>query len=755
MPKSATRSMKLRLQFVVGVFFVLAFGGLSYVLYNLCVVNYSFYTAKADSRQLRPEAISASRGAIYDRNMNVIAQSATVWDIVISPRDIVSKINNSDANYDKLVEERRQKISRELSVILDVDQETIYNLTLNSNSAYAIVKKQVEKELADEVRELIAENLWGTEIYLFENTKRFYTNPTTASATIGFTGNDSQGLYGIEYYYDDELSGTDGYITSLKNANGETIPMSFDEKFDPINGNNLVLTLDDTLQRYLNKVLTQVMTQHNPVLGCTGIVMNVNTGEILAMESLPTYDLSNPYSVYDEGTIADIEEEEDDDLRSQAYSSAMRQQWINKAVSYDYEPGSTYKIITAAAALEENTAFMHDEFYCKGYVQVADRIMRCHIGIPGHGVETFTDALVNSCNPAYIEIGANLGGNLFYRYLQSFGIAEKTGVDLPGELQGAYYSAQMLSSSTVSLASSSFGQSTTVTALQMVTAISAAVNGGNLMTPYIVKDILDENNNIVSSTVPEVKRQVISEETSQLVRELMEEVVEQKKGSNAYVQGYRIGGKSGTSQKQKLIFSDDDMVSSYVAVAPIDNPEIAVYIMVDVPTSGEVYGSVIAAPAAATFLADALPYLGHSPSFTSEQMDQQDLTVPTLVGKGALEASSTLTASGFVKPTVLGDGANVVKQVPAPGTKMSRDGVVILYTEHDIEEKMITIPEDIIGMNTLKAEQMLEKLGLNVVVRGENLDHPKSIIISQSIASGKEVGIGTVIEISSVSAEVD
>lgn len=755
MPRPATRSMKLRLHFIVTSVFLLLFGGLVYVLYNICIVDYTFYTAKADSRQLRPETIAASRGSIYDRNMNIIAQSATVWDIIISPRDIVAKINTNVHDYDKQLEERRQEISKSLSFILDVDYETIYNQTLNSQSAYSIVKKQVEKETADEIREIIYENSWGSEIYLFENTKRFYTNPTTAAATIGFTGNDSQGLYGIEYYYDTILSGTDGYITSLKNANGETIPMSFEEKFDPIDGNNIVLTLDDTLQRYLNKVLTQVMTQHNPVLGCSGVVMNVNTGEILAMESLPTYDLSNPYSVYDKSTISTLEEIEDDDDRSAAYSAAMRQQWINKAISYDYEPGSTYKIITAAAALEENTSFMHDEFYCRGYVQVEDRIMRCHIGIPGHGTETFTDALVNSCNPAYIEIGEKLGGALFYRYLHSFGIAEKTGVDLPGELQGAFYSADMLSRSRVSLASSSFGQSTTVTALQMVTAISASVNGGYLVTPYIVKDILDSNNNIVSSTVPEVKRQVISEETSATIRQLMESVVEEKKGSNAYVQGYRIGGKSGTSQKQKLIYSDDDMISSYVAVAPIENPEIAVYIMVDVPTSGEVYGSVIAAPAAATFLADALPYLGYSPSYTAEQMAQQDLTVPTLVGKGALESSSTLTASGFAKPTILGDGANVIKQVPAPGSKISKDGVIILYTEENIVEKMVEIPEDIMGMNTVKAEQMLEKLGLNVLVRGENIEHPKSIIIGQSIASGEVVPIGTVIEISSVSTEVD
>ncbi len=755
MAKTATIGMKNRLKFVVTGFFLLVFLGLSYVLYNICISNYSFYIAKADGRQLRPETIQASRGSIYDRNMNVIAQSATVWDIVLSPRDIAGKIKVSEVDYDKKLEDRRRLISNSLAQILDMDSEVIYQLTLNSNSAYAVVKKQVEKETADEVRLVIAENLWGNEINLFENTKRFYTNPTTASATIGFTGNDSQGLYGIEYHYDQELSGVEGYITSLKNANNQAIPMTFEEKFDPIDGNNLVLTIDDTLQRYLNKVLTQVMTQHNPVLGCAGIVMNVNTGEILAMESLPTYDLSNPYSVYDQNTRDTLDLIEDDDERSKAYSSAMYQQWINKAISYDYEPGSTYKIITAAAALEENTSFLHDEFYCKGYTQVEDRIMRCHIGIPGHGVESFTDALVNSCNPAYIEIGEGLGGYLFHRYLHSFGLAEKTGVDLPGELQGAFYSADMLSRSRVSLASSSFGQSTTVTALQMITAISTAVNGGYLVTPYIVKDILDSNNNVVSSTTPDIKRQVISEETSAQVRELMEAVVETKKGSNAYVQGYRIGGKSGTSQKQKLIYSDNDMISSYVAVAPIDNPEIAVYIMVDIPTSGEVYGSVIAAPPVASFLADALPYLGFSPSYTSEQMAQQNLTVPTLVGKGALEASVSLTASGFSKPTIIGDGANVVKQVPTPGSKIDKTGTIILYTEEDIEEKVVTIPEDIVGMRSTTAIQMLEKLGLNVVVNGENIEHPKSIIISQSIASGEQVPVATVIEITSVSTEVD
>lgn len=749
-------AMKRRLNFVVRTAFLLAFCILVGSLVNISVVNYGFYSEKAENMQMRPETISPTRGSIYDRNMTVLAQSATVWDVIISPKDIITKAKNSTDNAidEEKIAKRQKQIAEALCGVLGTDYDSVFEKMQKTNSQYQVISRKVDKIVADEIRLLITENGWTNEINLTETSKRFYTNGTRASQLIGFVGSDSQGLYGLEYYYDDELSGTPGYVTSLKNAHSENIPMSYEEKFDPIDGNSLVLTLDDTIQRYLNKTLNQVMVQHDPKNGCAGIVMNVNTGEILAMESLPSFDLNQPYYIYSDEVREEVEAIEDEDEKNNAKFAAQQGQWFNKAISYDYEPGSTFKTLVTAAAIEEKTTTQNSSFYCNGFIEVEDRKMNCHVGIPGHGAENFVDALVNSCNPAYVKIGADLGANKFFKYFEGFGLTEKTGVDLPGEGQGAYYSEKSLAASKVSLASCSFGQSTTVTALQMVTAVSAAVNGGYLVTPHVVKDVLNSSGNIVRSVGTQVKRQVVSEETSETLRSMMQAVVETKPGSNAYVQGYAIGGKSGTSQKQKASDSEDDRIASYVAVAPIDNPEIAVYIMVDVPQSGDFYGSVIAAPAAASVLSDTLSYLGYSPSFTQEEMEAQDLTVPFLLEKGVLEAEGILSANGFAKPTVIGEGTVIKKQVPSAGSKLARDGVMILYTDANAEEELIEVP-NVVGMKPTEAKAKLEKLGFNVVINGADYNNSRSKVSLQNMQEGEMAAIGSVIEITSVTSEGD
>lgn len=747
-----TLNMKKKLKYVVVVAFVLAFAVLVGSLVNISIVNYDFYSDYAKNLQLHPQTIPANRGSIYDRNMSVIAQSATVYDVVISPKDIAAKFKLAEQKGD--LEIRRQEISKGLSEILETDYEKIMELTQKTKSQYEIIKKKVEKEVADKVLALMDEKDWTNEINLIESTKRFYTNPTRASTLIGFTGSDSQGLYGLEYQYDKELSGTPGYIVSLKNGRSENIPMSYEEKHEPTDGNSLVLTIDETIQRFLDKALTQVMAEHKPKMGCAGIVMNVNTGEILAMDSMPTFDLNQPFYIQDEEKRTAIEAMEAGDAKNNAKSAAQQAQWINKAIAYDYEPGSTFKTITTSAALEEKTTSLDTSFFCQGEIKVEDRTMGCHVGKPGHGKENFTDALVNSCNPAFVNIGFALGGQQFFRYFQSFGLTEKTGIDLPGEGQGAYISENLLKSSKVSLASCSFGQSTTVTAIQMITAVSAAVNGGYLVTPHVVKDVLDQNGNIVRSVTTDVKRQVISKETSNTLRQMMEAVVETKKGSNAYVPGYRIGGKSGTSQKQKASDDKEDRISSYVAVAPIDKPEIAVYIMVDIPTSGDSYGSVVAAPPAQSVMADTLPYLGFSPSFTAEEIAKQDLNVPFLIGEGVLKATGVLSIAGHPKPTVIGEGATVVKQVPSAGSKIAKDGKIILYTDETTVEKLIKMP-NVVGMQPVEAKNTLVALGFNVVIKGESLEHKNSKITGQSIEEGAEMVVGTVVELTSVTSESD
>lgn len=748
MAQGPTLKMKKRLYFVVVVAIVLIFVLVSANVFNVAVLQHDEYLARANNQQLRPETIPANRGTIYDRNMQVLARSATVWDVVLSPKDM--------KNFQK--EDIAKKLS-ELLITVDpkVTEEYILAKT-KKNNQYEIITKKLEKDMADKVSKLIIEGTPNPEkenkkevwagIDLVENTKRYYPNSTLAASLLGFTGTDSQGLYGVEKYYDEQLKGTPGYIVSAKNALGGNMPVNYEEKFAPQNGNGLVLTIDETIQHFLEKTLEQVVAQHNPKHGCAGIVMNVNTGEILAMANRPTFDLNTPFEIYDEGTIAAISELTEEE-QSDARKKAREKQWQNKAVTDTYEPGSTFKTIVTAAAIDEKTTSLDTKFYCPGYVIVEDRKMKCHKD-GGHGQLNFTEALVGSCNPAYVKIGADLGAENFYKYFKGFGLTERTGIDLPGEGRSQYYTAEQFT--TVSLASCSFGQSMTLTPMQLVTAVSAGVNGGKLVTPHVVKDFLDENNNVVSSVPTTVKRQVISEQTSAQLRTMMERVVDDKGGTNAAIKGYRIGGKSGTSQKLNQP-DKNARIASYIGVAPADKPEIAVYVMVDEPTSGDVYGSVIAAPAVASIMSDTLPYLGYSPVYSEEEAQKLEVTMPYLLKKGVLEAQSKLSAVGLKKAVVIGEGNTVTRQVPSVASKIPKDGIIYLYTD-DAEETTVTMP-NVVGLSPSIAMKRLEAVNLNVIVNGMAIDHSKSKITEQSVPEGTSVPIGTVVEITCIKSDTD
>ena len=546
--------MKKRLKYAVLVAVIASFSVVMCNLVNISVFQYGFYTAKANSNQYRPETIPATRGSIYDRNMQTLASSKTAFDVNLSPRDIGEK--------DKLA------IVKGLAAILEMDETTILDkIDQNANKLYVNIKNRIEEETEIKIRDFIVENGYTDEIYLTENTKRVYPNSTLAASVIGFTGTDG-GLYGLELKYDSILSGTPGYTVSLKDARGENMPDTNEERYDPVNGSSLVLTIDETIQHFVEKTLTKVMAQHNPNEGCAAIVMDVNTFEILAMANMPTFDLNDPYTIYDPELAALVDAAASDEERLQALRDARGAQWSNKCISYNYEPGSTFKLITASAALEEGTSSLNSTFHCGGVIKVADRDMKCHIYPRAHGTEDFTHAVVDSCNPSFVQIGANLGSARFYKYFESFGLTEKTGIDLPGEGRSLYKTEADLKS-TVALASCSFGQSNSITPIQLITAVSAVVNGGYLGTPHVVKDVLDDKGNVIQSVQPEVRHQVISSETSAVMRTIMETVVTEKPTTNAYVAGYRIGGKSGTAQK--LFKSEKNLyVASYIAVAPID-----------------------------------------------------------------------------------------------------------------------------------------------------------------------------------------
>ena len=592
-------------------------------LFYLQVVQADMWKEKASSQQMYSTSITATRGNIYDRNMKTLARSVTVWTVFISPAE--------------MKEEQRELVASGLSEILDVDYDMVYEKSLKTWRYNETIKKKVDNDTADEVTAFIQENdIRG--IYLTEESMRYYPYGNLASTVLGFTGSDGSGAYGLEAYYNKALSGTDGVIASVRNAKGTAMPFSEQQIYDAEDGQSLVLTIDETVQHYLEKHLENAVQEHEVQNRAVGIVMNVKTGEILAMSTKPDFDPNEPSAIYDTATAEalaeQLEEAGGDEEKLDAYYEALGEaqlaQWRNKAISDPYEPGSVFKLITASAALETGTVTGSTPFYCPGYIEVAGNRIACWKA-GGHGNLDFVGAIKGSCNPAFIMTGQALGAELFMEYLDKFGLYDVTGVDLPGEATSIMHSREtMLNENMASLSSASFGQTFKVTALELMTAVNATVNGGYLMQPYVVSQVLDSDGNVISSTEPVVVRQVISEETSALVASYAEQVVsgEGGSGARAAVPGYRIGGKTGTSQK--LDQEGDETILSFYGFAPADDPEIAVLVMLDEPQKNNQYGSVIAAPVVGNILADILPYLGFEPSYTEEELSSADMPTPYL-----------------------------------------------------------------------------------------------------------------------------
>lgn len=727
-PIGPTRKMRNRLFIIVVPIVFVLFTVVLGNLVNISIVNGSYYQGLATQQQLRDVSVSANRGVIYDRNMNVIAKNIQVWTVYLSPADIEK-------------EEERQEIALGLSRILSeyTDYETVYQKTLKTNY-YEVVVKKIEKDIADEVRAFVSESgLSG--IHLIEDTKRFYPNGKFASSVIGFTGDDNQGLYGVEAQYDEELSGTSGRIVALKNAKGSDMPYSYETYYEAEDGNSLVLTLDETIQHYLEQSLEEAVATHQVENRAAGIAMNVNTGEILAMATYPDFDLNDPFTLTDQTLAEQISAITDDDERRSALSAAREAQWKNKAITELYEPGSVFKIVTGSAALEEDKVSLDSSFHCDGFIRVEGlpNPMKCW-RTSGHGSQNFVGAMINSCNPAFVTIGQSLGVDTFADYVREFGFMEKTGIDLPGEENSIVYRAEQMG--IVELASTSFGQSNKITPIQMITAMAAIVNGGDLVTPYMVSQVLDSDGNVVSTTEPQIKRQVISEETSETMRSVLEQVVSANGGSNAYIPGYRIGGKSGTAQK---LDNEDDSayISSFAAFAPADDPEIAVLIIVDTPRGGQIYGSVVAAPAVSSMLKQTLPYLGVQQEYTEEELANVETGVPNVVKSDVLSAQSTLTGVGL-ESRVIGEGTTVVSQVPARGTSVPGGSTVILYTD-EREAETVEVP-DLSGMSPSAANETLTNLGLNIKFDGGS-QQAGAIVSSQGTAVGTVVEKGSVITV--------
>lgn len=743
-PQNAVTPTIRRRAVAVVVVMLLMFSAVIYNLVVLQIVETEKYRSMATNQQLSDEEITPARGNIYDANMKLLAQSATVWTVTASPRDM------NKAGTDITL------VANKLAEVLELDAADVLEKLSDTASNYKLIKYKIEKPLADEINSWIAEynkdaahkETQIAGITLLQDTKRYYPYGSFASTIIGFVNVDGDGLSGLEYYYNEELSGTPGRVVRAKNALGYDMPVGdYSAEYDPTQGHSLVLTVDETIQHAAEKYLLAAVEEHNADQGGVCVVMNVKTGAILAMTTMRrggAYDLNDPYTVVDPVALEEIAAITDDEARKTARQKAQQAQWRNKAVADAYEPGSVFKVVTASAALDSGVATLNTSFTCTGSIQVGGWTMKCAHYPSAHGSQNFYQGLNNSCNPYYIQLGQSMGVHTFCQYVEGFGFGEKTGVDLPSESAGFVYTeAQM---GITELSSCSFGQSTSVTPIQMLTAICAAVNGGYLMQPYIVSQVLDEESNIISTTQPTVKRQVVSEETSATICSLLEESVSTGSNQRAKVSGYHVGGKSGTSQKLTTDLELRLYVSSFAAFAPADDPEIAVLVMLDEPhsPSGSYYGGTLAGPVCSNILGEVLPYLGIDTQYTEEELAVLNLNVPSLLGNTPSAAQATLNGVGF-NTKVVGSGTEVTYQFPAAGTKMPRQSTVILYTDAGATGTLVTVP-DTAGKSMSVVKEMIKAVGLNIETTGM-ADGTNVQAVKQSINAGEQVELGTLVSV--------
>lgn len=737
-----TQGMKKRILVILVALCIGVTGIVSGVLFKVSVIDSKELSAMATDQQQSSFDIKAKRGTIYDRNNKVLAQSATVWDVIISPGDI-----------EKNEPENREFICKGISEILGVKYETLTEACKDTSSRYYVVKKKVDRSTVEKINNFVLKNnLNRYSVYTVENSERSYPNGTLAASVLGFVNENEEG-YGIEAYYNSYLKGTDGRVITTTDAHGNAMPYDYSARYSAKDGNSLVLTIDETLQYYLEKNLEITVSQHKLANRSTGIIMNAKTGAIVAMATSPGFDPNDPSHVYFESdrlTLAKMS----DDKKTEEEILAKKQeiwgkQWQNKAVSELYIPGSVFKMFTCASALEEEVVSLDSTFECSGIADVAGTKIRCW-NIGGHGVSNLTEAMIRSCNPAFIKIGQLLGVEKFSKYFEAFGFTEKTGIDLPGEADSLYVKESDMG--IVELSSSAFGQTTKVTPIQMVTAAAAVVNGGKLVTPYVVDKIIDSDGNVVKSAQTVVRRQVISEETSATMRKILEDVVTANGGGNAYMSGYRIGGKSGTSEKIDDYNSGKTpelrYVATFCAIVPIDDPEYVMLVVCDEPTSGYIYGSAIAAPVVSAVFKEGLEYMGIYPQYTADELAQQDVTVPWVGGYNSIRAEAQLTAAGLKAEYISStDGTEVTGQVPSAGTVMPSGSTVMLYMG-DIplsDYRMSTVP-NVIGRTVEEANKALSEAGLNISITGAATGS-EAKAVSQSVNSGLVVYRGSVIEV--------
>lgn len=703
-------------------------------IYVLCfIVNWQFVKGSELSRaameqQTRDKTINSKRGSILDRNGNVLAASVSVETVTAAPVEVQKN--------DMSVEE----ISRGLAEILGEEYESVYK-KLSQKVAYVVVKKRLEKQDADKVRKFINDNdISG--FTLVSDTKRYYPYDNLASHILGFTGTDNQGLAGIEREYDSYLKGMAGRLITAKTASGGEMPFDYEKLVDPEDGLDLVLTIDENIQRITEKYLEQAVEENSLGNGACAIVMEVKTGDILAMSTKPDFNLNDPFVITNPEVLEEIQTYTEGEERNKKYSEELERMWRNKAVVDTYEPGSTFKIFTSAMALEENLVSSNDTFYCSGVTHVGNYNIHCWKG-GGHGLQTFAKAVQNSCNPAFIEIGSRVGTEKFYSYMSGLGFRESTGIDLPGEAVGLV--SEFSNFNEVELATSSFGQGFTITPMQMITAVNAVANNGMMIKPHLVKKLVDSDGNVVKEYGAENIRQIVSESTSKKLREILESVVSEGSGSGAYIKGFRVGGKTGTSEK--LPRGNGKYIASFVGMAPADDPEIVCLVMLDEPNGLSHFGGVIATPVARNIMEETLEYLNIEPSYTAEELATMETTVPNLTGM-TLEQAKQALSNAKLRYSIDGNGESVLNQLPKFGVKVNQQSTVMLYTEEKMTTTTTIVP-NLLNMNVNQVATQISNAKLNLDIQGAGSTTSSEAVLSykQSVEAGTTVEIGTTVTV--------
>ena len=730
--RGPNQRLRQRTAVLIILILVVGFGATLLRLSFLTMVQGSELQEKAVGQQLSDTVLTAKRGSIYDAKGTTLAESASVWQVVLAP-----------INFDD--DKQREAAARGLSEILGLDYENVLEKTQQKNY-YTVVKRKIEVEQRDKVIELmktLAKDYdCGNVIQLLDDYKRYYPKDTLASAVIGFTGADEQGLEGVEYKYDKYLSGTPGRIITAKNARGTNMPFQYEQNVESENGNNIYLTIDETIQSICEKYVAQAVIDNNVMNRAGCICMDVNTAAILAMVTSDGYNLNDPYQLpsSEVDRIKQLPKEEQDKEESKALAAM----WRNKCVADTYMPGSVFKMCTASMALEEGKIKDNSSFTCGGYMRVEDYDIGCSV-TSGHGTQTFLEAFCHSCNPAFIQIGQLVGIDKFRDYYTAFGFSEKSGIDLPGEANDSFWPEGQMGM--VDLAVASFGQNFSITPLSMITACAAVSNGGYVLQPYVVSKITDADGNVVKTMERKVKRQVISTETSKRLCEMLAAYPEVNGAAGGAVPGYKVGGKTGTSEKigvEKNVSSfGKDYIASFCGIAPTDDPQIALLVFLDTPSGGGYYGSQIAAPLFTEIMTEVLPYLEISTDYKEEDLAYLNVSAGDYTNISSEEAVSKVSNDGFI-PEIVGSGTTVVSQMPTVSSKMAQGGTIVIYTDNTTQPEKVTVP-DFKNAVAYEVNGIAAMNGLNVSYNGAV--SASGVAVAQSVKEGTQVNKGTVIAV--------